>query len=199
MIFSPVTVAQMIEVDRLMVEDYGILLLQMMENAGRGLAEVARYLLGGDVGGRKVVVLVGRGNNGGGGLVAARHLANAGAEVTVALATAPDALGDVPEHQRMTLARMGVTGSDQASEPSALPRMMERADLLLDALIGYRLRDAPREPIASFIHAANAAQAPRLALDLPSGLDGDRGVPLAPTLRADMTLTLAWPKAGLLT
>ena len=199
MTFSSITVAQMIDVDRLMVEDYGILLLQMMEDAGRGLAEVARYLLGGDVAGRKVVVLVGRGNNGGGGLVAARHLANAAAEVTVALATAPDALGDVPEHQRVTLAKMGVAGSDHVSEPGALPRLIEGADLLLDALIGYRLHGAPREPIASFIHAANAVPAPRLALDLPSGLDGDRGVPLAPTLRADATLTLAWPKAGLLT
>jgi NAD(P)H-hydrate epimerase len=71
--------------------------------------------------------------------------------------------------------------------------------LLLDALIGYSLRGEPREPIAGFIRTANAAALPRLALDLPSGLDADRGVPLDPTIRADATLTLAWPKAGLLT
>ena len=199
MIFSPITVAQMIEVDRLMVEDYGIILLQMMENAGRALAELTRYLLGGDIAGRKVVVLVGRGNNGGGGLVAARHLANAAAEVTVALAPPPGELGDVSEHQRVALARMGVVGSDSVAEPSDVPHLLDGADLLIDAMIGYRLRGEPREPMASFIHAANAVSTPRLALDLPSGLDGDRGVPLAPTIHADATLTLAWPKAGLLT
>jgi NAD(P)H-hydrate epimerase len=189
----------MIEVDRLMVEDYGIVLLQMMENAGRSLAAVARHLLGGSAAGRNVVVMAGSGNNGGGGLVAARHLANAAARVTMALAVPPDELGKVPQHQRHALARMGVAGSDRATTPSDLPLLFQGADLLLDALIGYSLRGKPREPIAGLIRAANAASLTRLALDLPSGLDGDRGVPLDPTIRADATLTLAWPKAGLLT
>ena len=195
----PISVAQMIEVDRLMIEDYGIVLLQMMENAGRGLAELAGQLLGGDSAGRKIVVLVGRGNNGGGGLVAARHLVNAAADVTVALAAPPGELGHVPEHQRFALARMKVTGSDRVTGPSTLPQVLDGADLVLDALIGYGLHGVPREPIASFIRAANTSRAIRLALDLPSGLEGDRGMPFDPTLRADATLTLAWPKAGLLT
>ncbi len=198
-VLSPITVAQMIEVDRLMIEDYGIVLLQMMENAGRGLAALARHLLGGNAAGRKVVVLVGNGNNGGGGLVAARHLANASAQVAVALAAEPGALGGVPEHQRTALARMGVVGSEAMTTLADLPRLLNGVDLVLDALIGYSLRGAPREPIASFIRAANGASAPRLALDLPSGLAGDDGLPLDPTIRADATLTLAWPKAGLLT
>jgi len=69
---------------------------QMMENAGRSLARLARHLLGGSAVGRKVAVMVGKGNNGGGGLVAARHLANAGADIHVMLAAAPDELGTVP-------------------------------------------------------------------------------------------------------
>lgn len=198
-VLSPITVAQMIEVDRLMIEEYGIVLLQMMENAGRGLAAVARHLLGGNAAGRRVVVMVGRGNNGGGGLVAARHLANAAAEVVVALAVEPAALGRSPEHQRTALARMGMAGSEGITAPADLRRLLDGVDLVLDALIGYSLRGAPREPIASFIRAANGASAPRLALDLPSGLAGDQGVPLDPTIRADATLTLAWPKAGSLT
>lgn len=101
--YQPVTVAEMIEIDRLMVEEYGIALLQMMENAGRSLAEVARRLLGGSVEGRHIVVLVGSGNNGGGGLVAARHLANAGAAVVVALVGAR--LRGVPEQQRRALSQ----------------------------------------------------------------------------------------------
>ncbi len=75
----------MVEVDRLMVEDYGITLLQMMENAGRSLAELTSELLGGVVKGKRIAVLCGGGNNGGGGMAAARHLVNRGADVQVAL------------------------------------------------------------------------------------------------------------------
>jgi NAD(P)H-hydrate epimerase len=199
MSFPPISIAQMREVDRLMVEDYQIALLQMMENAGRSLAAVARAQLGGTVAGTRVVVLVGTGNNGGGGLVAARHLANAGADVRVALSQPPPLPGAIPEHQRHALERMSIAGSDRATSPETLSAHLSQADLVLDSLIGYSLRDTPREPIASMIRAANAARAPRLALDLPSGLAGDQGVPTVPTLQATLTLTLAWPKAGLLT
>ncbi len=188
----------MIEVDRLMVDEYGITLQQMMENAGRGLAGLARQLLGGSAAGRKVAVMVGKGNNGGGGLVAARHLANAGADIQVMLAAPPDELGTAPEEQRRILARMGVTGSHRTTAATELPALFEETELVLDALIGYSLRGDPREPVASFIRAANAAAAQRLALDIPSGLEGDSGRPLEPCLKAGVTLTLAWPKAGLL-
>ncbi|MBI2911396.1 MAG: NAD(P)H-hydrate epimerase [Chloroflexi bacterium] len=188
----------MIELDRLMVEEYGIGLLQMMENAGRSLAAVARHLLGGDVTGRKVVVLVGAGNNGGGGMAAARHLANAGATVLVALAAPPAGEGGVAEQQRRALVLMGVPGADGAMPVAGLQPALAGADLVLDALIGYSLRGAPREPVAGFIRAANAAQARRLALDLPSGLDPDTGAAGEPCVRASATLTLAWPKNGLL-
>jgi len=194
----PIGVAAMIEVDRLMVDEYGIALVQMMEHAGRAVAEVARRLLGGDVAGRRVAILVGKGNNGGGGLVAARHLANAGAAVAVALAAPPGDLGAIPEHQRRTLARMGVPGSGDATDLAALAGTLNGAAIIVDALIGYRLRGDPRPPVAGFIAAANAATGLRVALDLPSGLDGDSGRPAAPTVRADATVTLAWPKAGLL-
>jgi NAD(P)H-hydrate epimerase len=197
--FSPITIAQMREVDRMMVEDYGIALLQMMENAGRSLAAVARHHLGGKIASSRVVVLVGAGNNGGGGLVAARHLANAGAEVMVALSQPLPLPGAVPEHQRRVLEQMGIAGSDRATSVEPLPAHLSQTDLVLDSLIGYSLRGAPREPVASMIRAANSARAPRLALDLPSGLDGDHGIPAVPTIQATLTLTLAWPKAGLLT
>jgi NAD(P)H-hydrate epimerase len=197
--FPPISIAQMREVDRLMVEEYGITLLQMMENAGRSLAAAARHELGGKTAPSHVVVLVGAGNNGGGGLVAGRHLANAGAEVMVLLSQPPPLPGAIPEHQRYILERMGIPGSDQASPLEALPALLAQADLVLDSLIGYSLRGAPHEPVASMIRAANAASAPRLALDLPSGLAGDQGISAAPTIQATLTLTLAWPKAGLLT
>jgi NAD(P)H-hydrate epimerase len=186
------------EVDRLMVEEYEISLLQMMENAGRSLAALVRSQLRGDLGGKRLVVLVGHGNNGGGGLVAARHLANAGADVTVALMASPPLSGAIPEQQRRALERSGVAGADHAAATADARMLLAGVDLMVDALLGYSLQGAPRAPLAHWIRAANAASARRLALDLPSGLDGDAGVPHAPTVRADATLTLAWPKAGLL-
>jgi NAD(P)H-hydrate epimerase len=84
-----VSVEQMREVDRIMVEELGISLVRMMENAGRSLAQLARDLLDGDTRARSILVLAGPGGNGGGGLVAARHLASAGARVAVALSARP--------------------------------------------------------------------------------------------------------------
>jgi NAD(P)H-hydrate epimerase len=97
-----VTAAQMREVDRAMIEDFRIELVQMMENAGRNLADLAwtRYAPG------TVVVLAGPGGNGGGGLAAARHLLNRGADVAVVLGA--DELATVPEHQLAIARRMGI-------------------------------------------------------------------------------------------
>ena len=85
-----ITTVQMRQVDHLMLEAYGISLLQMMENAGRNLAVLARRLLGASVTGRHIAILCGAGNNGGGGMVAARQLHNWGARVQVQLAAEPD-------------------------------------------------------------------------------------------------------------
>ena len=119
------TTEQMRAVDHVMVEDLHIELVQMMENAGRSLAELAiiRFSPG------SLTILAGPGGNGGGGLVAARHLANRGCQVQVVL-TEPDRLTPVPAHQADILARMGVT---IASRPAT-------ADLIIDAMIGYSLR-----------------------------------------------------------
>src|SRR5260370_7066138 len=98
-----VSVDQMREVDRLMTEEAGVSLLQMMENAGRSLATHARGMVGGDARGRKVVVLAGRGGNGGGGLAAPRRLVGWGAAVTVFAAHPPDQTRGVPPHPPPTL------------------------------------------------------------------------------------------------
>jgi NAD(P)H-hydrate epimerase len=196
------------EVDRLMVEELGIELLQMMENAGRALAGQARRLLGGDVHGRRIAVLAGPGGNGGGGLAAARRLFIWGADVSVVLAQAREALRGVPLHQLTILDRVGVPvvavgdAAPASAAAAAVDPALRAAEVVLDALIGYSLQGPPREPIASLIRAANAAAAAApgriLALDLPSGLRGDSGEPYDPTIRATATLTLALPKTGLL-
>ena len=93
-----ITTQQMIEVDRLMVAEFGIQLIQMMENAGKNLAELSRRMLGGDVYSKRIAVLCGAGNNGGGGMVAARHLHNWGAEVALIVTANQDQIKGVPAH-----------------------------------------------------------------------------------------------------
>jgi NAD(P)H-hydrate epimerase len=171
------------EVDRAMIEDLHIELVQMMENAGRNLAElaIARFKP------TRVMVLAGTGRNGGGDLVAARHLANRGRKVRVVLAR-PDDLTAVPAHQLDIITRMGVPVEDDA----------EPADLVVDAVIGYSLRGDPRGRAAELIDWANNQAAQVLALDTPSGLDVTSGLAGSPCVAAKATLTLALPKVGLL-
>ncbi len=186
------TTAQMIEVDRAMIEDYHIELIQMMENAGRVFAELARRQLRGAVQGHSVVVLCGSGNNGGGGMTAARRLHNWGAQVTVVLTKPVDEIRGVAAHQLDILQRMKIPIFESASL-APLP-----VDLILDAIIGYSLSGAPRGAAAELIRWANLQNVPILALDTPSGLDTTTGVAYEPTIRASVTLTLALPKQGLL-
>jgi NAD(P)H-hydrate epimerase len=185
------TATQMAEVDRLMIEEYHILLIQMMENAGRSLAELTQRLLGGQVEGRSVSVLCGAGNNAGGGMVAARHLQNWGVDVNVKLASKPERLKEIASRQWQILSGMSL--------PSNTDHGLEDADLIIDALIGYSLRGSPRQLVAGWIDKANAVDRPILALDAPSGLDVTSGIPGKPCIQAAATLTLAMPKTGLMT
>jgi NAD(P)H-hydrate epimerase len=187
------TTAQMREVDRRMVEDYGIDLARMMENAGRGLAIVARdRFLDGDAAGRRVVVLAGRGNNGGGGLVCARRLHGWGARVTVVLSRAPERFEGVAAQQLRMVRRLGIEVCAGAAD-----RVSPGAELVVDALIGYSLAGGASGIDAELITAANAGAAPVLSLDTPSGVDAATGEAPGVAIAATATVTLALPKAGL--
>ena len=189
------TTAQIREVDRLMVEEYGIQLVQMMENAGRHLAALTRTLLGGAAG-KRILVSCGTGSNGGGGLVAARHLANWGAAVTV-LAESERRLAEVPARQWTALRRLPVRRMQ--GDAAVVGVAAQPADLIVDALVGYGLQGNPRGWTARMIEQMNGAETPVLALDVPSGLDATSGVPATPCVNATATMTLALPKTGLLT
>jgi NAD(P)H-hydrate epimerase len=185
----------MVEVDRLMIKEYGIELVQMMENAGRNLAQLSRdRFLDGDSRGRCVIVAVGSGGNGGGALVCARHLANWGADVWVALAVPETAMAPVPAQQLDIVKRMGLPVG-QADGVTAVAA--GRVDLIVDGIIGYSLSGAPHGVAADLIRWANASGAPILALDIPSGVDGTTGSAYEPAIRARATMTLALPKTGL--
>src|SRR5215467_15214745 len=188
-----VTTEQMIEVDRAMMQDYRIELIQMMENAGRNLAHLARIrFLDGNPQGKKVVVLAGTGGNGGGALVCARRLHNWGAQLQFMVPHPAEDFTPVPAHQLDILRRMQVPLV--LAEASGL---MGSAALIIDGLIGYSLKGAPHGAAADLIRWANAQLAPILALDAPSGVDTTTGTVFDPAIKATATMTLALPKAGL--
>ena len=183
---------QMREVDRIAVEDFGLGILQMMENAGRNLAGSAIDMLGPGRG--EVVVLAGSGGNGGGGLCCARHLHNHGLRVSVLLSRPPRDLTGPAAHQLHILEAAGV----RPLEPGDFRGAIGRAWLAVDALVGYSLRGAPHGRVAELIALCNEEARRVLALDVPSGLDATSGEAPGIAVRAERTLTLALPKTGLL-
>lgn len=184
-----VSVARMREVDGIAIDNETPNLLQMMENAGRSLAGVATTLLGGDWPEIPITVFVGPGGNGGGGVAAARHLANRGGDVTVVLTGKP-APGTALAQQ------LGVYSETSGRVSGSIG---PDTGLILDAMIGYGLRDEPRGTIAEMIGVVEQADAPVISLDVPSGIDGDTGEAPGLAVVPTQTLTLALPKAGLAT
>lgn len=182
---------QMREVDRIAMEETGPNLFQMMENAGRNLALQAIEVLGNGWQKANIVVLAGLGGNAGGGICAARHLANRQANVQLALSN-PDGLGEVPAFQR----KIFRSTSGREVETSAMPGL--RPDLILDAVIGYSLRGAPRGAALEFIQWANNTGTAILSLDVPSGVDSTTGQSEGEYMHAQWTMTLALPKTGLI-
>jgi len=186
-----VTADEMRRIDEMTFRDFQVDVLMLMENAGRATASFATHMLQGRLSGRRIACLVGGGNNGGDGLVAARHLANWGVDVTVIAGTAKDKIRDVPLRQLHILEKMGV--------PTLLSDYsLGGYDLLIDGLIGYGLEGNPRDRIATLIEDANASSRPILAIDLPSGMNATTGEAYKPCIKATATLTLALPKTGFL-
>lgn len=179
------------EVDRIVTLEFGLPILSLMENAGRGLATLTARQFP-SLSSRRILCLAGKGGNGGGGLAASRHLANWGASVeAIALEAAP---GSASEIQARTLRRSGVP----VGTPADLSGLrIDGFDAVLDAVLGYSLRGDPSGPARRMVEVANEARYV-ISLDLPSGLDPDTGIPATPCVRADATLTLALPKPGLL-
>jgi NAD(P)H-hydrate epimerase len=179
------------ELDRVAVEEMGLGILQMMENAGRQLASTAIEMIGTEP--RIFAVLAGGGGNGGGGLCCARHLLNHGAKVFIVLDRPDVSLAGPALRQYGTLAAAGHRAAPWGSEAD----LLAGASLVIDALIGYSLRGAPRGRAAELIRVSNRHARAVLSLDLPSGLDGSTGQAPGDVVRADRVLTLALPKNGL--
>lgn len=184
---------QLQEIERRMQADYFIDPLQTLENAGRSLAETARYLLDGDLLDRPIVVLAGNESKGSKGLVAARHLLNWGADVQVLCTHPPDGYTGIAARQLQSLQMMGAPLA-WAEEGWELPP----CDLVIDAIIGCGLRGNPRGRARDLIQLANSTVAPILSLETPSGLDTESGEIYTPCVHAQATLSLGLPRRGLL-
>jgi NAD(P)H-hydrate epimerase len=195
---------QMRHLDRLAITELGIPGVVLMENAGRSVAEVVLQLLeSGTAKKARIAVLCGGGNNGGDGYVIARHLHNRGQTVTLFAAADPRRLtGDAAIHANICAKlKLECRKIFTAEKLAAAETRLAEADLLVDALLGTGFSGEAREPLASVIRCCNelAAQGKKIvAVDVPSGLDCQTGLPSSATIRADVTVTFVALKAGFL-
>lgn len=193
---SVVTPEQMKELDRKAIEEYGIPSIVLMENAGRSVAEVAFTMLEDPIEEQQVVIFVGRGNNGGDGMVIGRHLLNYKVPVQfILLVEEKDIKGDALINYQI-LKNMGANlqfVTDSASVVDGLSKF----NLVIDALFGTGLSRNLEEPFTSIIKAINDSKKQILSVDIPSGLNGLNGEVMSAAIKADKTVTLALPKKGL--
>jgi NAD(P)H-hydrate epimerase len=180
------TAAQCRAMDAAVADDYGLPLAVLMENAGRAVAEAALRM-----GGRRIYLAVGHGNNGGDALVAARLLHAAGREVVAALIQPRESLNGLAA---LNAQRFADAGGCMVPSGAVDWRM---ADLIIDGLLGTGIAGPAREPAATVISAINDAGAPVLAIDVPSGMDADSGAAPELAVRADETVTLGAYKPAL--
>jgi NAD(P)H-hydrate epimerase len=183
-----VTTRQMQAIDRRASADFGIPPILLMENAGRVVAEEVLTFRP-----RRVLVVCGGGNNGGDGLVAARHLTNRGVRCTIVYLqrpAAPDAALNftILEKIRVPLAWWGRLSHARWAS------LLRQADVIVDAIFGTGLSRSIRPPYTTAIEAINRSEKPVVSIDLPSGLHADTGRPIGACIRATRTVTLALPK-----
>ena len=182
------------------IHKHGVPSLMLMENAGRGVAETAAREYGHPEG-KRVLIFCGKGNNGGDGFVAARHLLNSGASVTVLMLSSARTLqGDARTNYNI-LARLKQPEAGTLSiKPfsRSLLKTLHKQDLIIDAIFGTGFSGAVREPFVTAIRWINRQHVPVLSVDIPSGVDGTTGVVVNTAVKASCTVTFGMIKTGLL-
>ncbi len=200
----PLSRDQARQIDRRAAEEYGISGLVLMENAGRGVADVLCQLMASGPqagsGRREIVICCGKGNNAGDGFVLARHLDLRGHAVRVLVWAEPAELrGDAGVNfQIIAKAGLPIEVFGNRHDPQRLAEHLAGAGWIVDALLGTGARGEPRPPLDAVIDQLNAAAAAKLAIDLPSGLDCDTGEAARHTIRAAETCTFVATKRGFL-
>lgn len=193
-----VNAQEMRNIDRTAINDYGIPGIVLMENAGLAVVKAIREILG-EIGGKAVTIFAGKGNNGGDGLVVARHLHNSGAEVKVLLLADP---GEITGDAAINLniwTKMGqkIYPVFRSDDFNVVRLFLVKTDLIVDAIYGTGFKGSVREPVGRILEAINASRKPVVAVDIPSGLEADTGKVNGPCVRATTTVTFALPKLGL--
>ncbi len=194
-----VTREEMTEIDRRAIEEYKIPSLILMENAGKCAAGVALKMLKKQKG-KKVSLFSGKGNNGGDGMVTARHLMNKGYEVICYLLGKKEEIVSEPVKRNLKiLEKMKIAIREISDLDSLLKfrREIENSRLLLDAIFGIGLAGKVRSPYCEIIDYINSLRKPVLSLDIPSGLDANTGIVSVTAIVATRTVTFALPKKGL--
>ncbi len=190
---------QVREVDRRAIEEFGIPAIVLMENASRGVAGHAMKMLDwpNQAGENRVAILCGAGNNGGDGLAAARHLQIAMLRPTIVLCQPVEKLtGDAATNLNIC-DKMEIPIVEAAKDPETVLASLGHQDLVIDALLGTGLTGEVRPPLIQAIEWINKKNdAPVLAVDIPSGMDCDTGLPLGACVAADVTVTFIGIKRG---
>ena len=186
-------------VDGWAINTLGIPGVVLMENAGRGCAELIEEKLR-DVSEPKVCIFCGTGNNGGDGYVIARQLSNSGFEATVVVC---GNRGKIKGDAKINLDILERTGQPieslnpaQADTAARVADFAAGADMLVDSLFGTGLSGQIRDDYRRLIESLNACECPILAVDIPSGLDCDTGRPLGAAIEASWTVTFVAVKKG---
>jgi NAD(P)H-hydrate epimerase len=191
----PLSREEIRSIDARAVEEIGMPTLILMENAGRGAAEVLRARM--DKGGTpRVLILCGPGNNGGDGAVVARHLENWGFSVSVVWFAEVGKLRGDAAVQWSILDKSGADQTVWSGDASGLDALIAPFDWLIDGLLGTGLTRPVEGLLRDVVEAINRSGKPVLALDLPSGLDADSGRPLGVAVKAAVTATFVAPKLG---
>lgn len=185
-----ITKAFMRKIDEIAPQN-GLQIIQMMEHAGLQIARFAESFNA-----KRILILAGKGNNGGDGIAAARFLKNWGYKVKIIIAVAPSELKDAALQHFQLIKKMEIPVTVYQND---LSTDFQRTDLIIDALLGYPTSSNPRDATADMITAANKSEKPILAVDIPSGLDATTGKPYQPCIQAVATITLGLPKTGLIT
>ncbi|HLO10309.1 MAG TPA: NAD(P)H-hydrate epimerase, partial [Desulfobacteria bacterium] len=196
-----VTARQMAELDRVTIHTYGIPALVLMENAGRSCTERILRILEEKVGGPQeasVAVVCGKGNNGGDGMVIARHLHNRGAYVEVFLLSEEDALSADARTQHEILRRMDVEVRviRDTEGVEDLRTYLEEVHLCVDAIFGTGLSSPLSGIVREVVEVINLSMAPVYAVDIPTGIDATTGRIMGEAIRAESTGTFGLLKLG---
>ncbi|NLI13254.1 NAD(P)H-hydrate dehydratase [Pelotomaculum propionicicum] len=194
-----VTAGEMRALDKAAIEEYGISGLVLMENAGHQAVQLVRDVLG-EVRGKVVTIFIGKGNNGGDGLVMARHLLNMGAEVKVlSMVNLEEISGDAAVNLDIwRKMEQKVFSLHHGDGINIVKLVLMNTDLIVDAIYGTGFKGAIAEKVGRVIELLNGSGKPVLAVDIPSGLEADTGRVNGVCIRADYTVTFGLPKLGLM-